>query len=142
MGSVRPEKQKTEVALSGNLQRGWLLNYAGAWWVGPGWQAYPIIPCTKGFIIPRACARGKVMWTQKSPNLEKWALDRLLYATKQSKVKKNYLMFASNRLRRPTSTTNRALSLATPIEHTYQCPMYVLVPLCMLDLKIGKDVES
>ena len=65
-------------------------------------------------------------------------LDRLLYATKRSKVTKNCIMFASNRLGRPTSTTNCAFALAMPIKHTYQCPMHVLIPLHMLDLKLGK----
>ena len=63
-------------------------------------------------------------------------VDRQLYATKQLKVAKNYLMFASNRLGWLTSTTNREFLLATPIEHTYQ--RHVLVPRRMHDLKMGK----
>ena len=61
--------------------------------------------------------------------------DRVFYATKQSKVTKNYLLFASNYLEWPMSTTNRAFSPAMPIDHTYQC--HVLFPLRMHDLKIG-----
>ena len=60
----------------------------------------------------------------------------MLYATKRSKVAKNYLLFASNRLERLMSTTNRAFSPATPIDHTYQS--HVVFPLRMLELKIGK----
>ena len=48
----------------------------------------------------------------------------------------NYLLFASNRLEGPISTTNHAFSPATPIDHTYQC--HVLFLLLMIDLKIGK----
>ena len=55
---------------------------------------------------------------------------------KQSKVTKNYLLFASNCLEWSVNTANRAFSLATPIDHTYQCHM--LFPLHMLDHKIGK----
>ena len=59
----------------------------------------------------------------------------MLYATKQSKVTKNYLLFASNRLEQPMNTANHAFSPATPIDHTYQC--HVLFPLRRLDLKMG-----
>ena len=48
----------------------------------------------------------------------------------KSKVTKNYLLFASNRLER---SANCAFSPATPIDHTYQCR----VLLRMLDLKMG-----
>ena len=57
----------------------------------------------------------------------------MFYATKQSKVTKNYLVFTSNRLKRPMNTANRVLSPATPIDHTYHC--HVLFPLHRLDLK-------
>ena len=45
---------------------------------------------------------------------------RVLYATKQSKVTKNYLLVASNRLERPMSTTNGVFSTAMPIDQTYR----------------------
>ena len=61
----------------------------------------------------------------------------MLYATKQSKVTKNYLLLASNCLERPMSTTNHAFLLATPIYHTYPMPCAV-----MLDLKIGKGCQA
>ena len=51
----------------------------------------------------------------------------VLYATKQSKVTKNYLLVDSNRLERPMSTTNGVFSTAMPIDQTYQC--HVLCPL-------------
>ena len=102
---------------------------------------------------PRVCARGKVIGrvivvvvvvvvvivvvvSTKITKSKKLALDRVLYVIKQSKITKNYHLFASNRLEQPMSTSNRAFSPATPIDHTYQC--HVVFPLCMLDLKIGK----
>ena len=94
---------------------------------------------------PHACARGKVIGSvivvivvvvdTKIAKSQKIGI-RVLYATKQLKVKKIYLIFASNCLGWPTITTNHAFSLAIPTEHTYQC--HELFPLCMFDLKIGK----
>ena len=89
-----------------------------------GYKCY----CAKGKVIGSVVAVAVVIVCRKhkkSPNLEKQRWN----ATKQSKVMKNYLSFASNCLRRSTSTTNCAFSPATPIN--------VLVPLRMLEIKTG-----
>ena len=83
-----------------------------------------------GFCIftPRTCARGKVISSVVvvvviivvvSTKIAKSQKTGIGHATKQSKVTKNYLSFASNGLRRSMSTTNRTFSPATPINHTY-----------------------
>ena len=85
----------------------------------------------------RACARVEVIVfvvvvSTKIAKYRKLGLDRVLYVTKWLKATKNYPIFASNCLEQPT---NRAFSLATPIDHTYQYHVLVLFPLCMLSLK-------
>ena len=80
-----------------------------------------------------------VVVSTKIAKSKKLALDRVLYAIKQSKVTKNYHLFASNRLEQPMSTSNCAFSPATPIDHTYQC--HVVFPLHMLDLPMPCGVS-
>ena len=58
------------------------------------------------------------------------------------RTSRNYLLFASIRLGRPTSGTNCAFLLATPINHTYQCHALFPIPLRMLDLKTGRGSSS
>ena len=97
-------------------------------------------------IILRTCVRGKVIGSvivvavmgTKNHQILKIGVGQSALCHQMVESHKNYLtcMFASNHLGWPTSTTNYAFSLAMPIEHTYQC--YVLFPLRMLNLKMGK----
>ena len=77
-----------------------------------------------------------VPWKKKKKNRHLTECSMPLNSRKSRKT----LLVASNRLdyklERLMSTTIRAFSSATPIDHTYKC--HVLFPLCRLNLSIGK----
>ena len=83
-----------------------------------------------------ACARGKVIdrvvvVTQKSPNLEIWALERVVSTINMSNLAKNWLQYAQNQGARPTSVTNSVLVGYRSHAHQWcpRCIMHVLSAL-------------
>ena len=94
------------------------------------------------FFTLHACARGKVIGSVivivdiKITKSRKIGIGQSALCDQNSQKSQKTITFASNHLGRPMSTTNHMFSLATPIDHTYQC--HVLFPLHIRDLKVVK----